>query len=1257
MAEERSCFAEEARNVEEQNRRDNRDRQVWQHEGQDRGLGNVKLKIPSFNGKDDPESYLEWEKRIELLFDCHNYSEEKKVRAAVIEFTDYALVWWDQLVTSRFRSREPQIDTWGEMKAVMRKRFVPNDYYDGLYRKLQSLRQGSKSVDAYYKEMEMAMLRADVVEDRRATKSRFFAGLNRDIANIFEFQHCVDLEDMVHASKTAERQLKERKEVRTYNGGSSSTNSNWKNRWGSQERGSRNPSKFDKPTPKTDSADKNKQKVEEKPRASKIQCFKCLGFGHIASECTNRRAMVMRGGAVVTDSESECEVDEDEGEFDSDEVDGYTKAERGESLVILRLLNAQMKIAEDKKQRENIFHIRCLVQSKVCSVIIDSGSCANVASTTLVEKLGLPVRKHPHPYKLQWLNDCGEIKVNKQVLVSLKIGQYQDDLLCDVVPMQAGHILLGRPWQFDKNAMHLGRKNQYSFMHDGRKIILAPLTPEEVYEDQIKLRDCSGAVSNKAPESVDKQRDLREKHDQKSDGKGDLGREKPNLKKREIIDIDVAKERVSRGKNSSESLKGEGPHAKGESRENNSVGWSKVNFFAKSSEVKYALSMNKPVLLLIYKEAYVNQADNVLPSSCVPLLQEYQDVMPEDLPEGFPPIRGIEHQIDLVPGAVIPNRPAYRCNPEETKELQRQVEELLAKGYVRESMSPCAVPVLLVPKKDGSWRMCVDCRAVNNITVKYRHPIPRLDDMLDELHGALVFSKIDLKSGYHQIRMREGDEWKTTFKTKHGLYEWLVMPFGLTNAPSTFMRLMNHVLCVLIGKFVVVYFDNILVYSKSLEEHIGHLKSVFDVLRKEKLYANMSKCSFCTDRIVFLGYIVTAKGIEVDEEKVRAIRDWPAPSNVIKKTVGFSWGVAQENAFNILKDKLCSAPVLALPNFEKAFEIECDASGIGIGDVLMQDKQPIAFFSEKLSGAALNYPTYDKELYALVRALETWQHYLWPKEFVIHSDHESLKHLKGQGKLNRRHARWMEFIETFPYTIQYKQELLVKEAHSGGLMGHSSTLFSPFEIVYGLNPLTPMDLLPLPVDARSSTDGVGKAELVQSIHEKVRKHIEAKNRRVASKVNRHRKRVVFAPGDLVWVHFRKERFPGLRKNKLQPRGNGPFRVLQRVNDNAYKIDLPDTDSRSNPLEEGGNDENGNQSSNLGSHITQLKLPDGPITRARAKQFEEELQSYMVQVMDVADKSVVSEINGPLIVISLSSCMRCEYGGQLEHSDSHENVQD
>ncbi|KAL4388979.1 hypothetical protein GQ457_09G015490 [Hibiscus cannabinus] len=446
----------------------------------DDNLNKIKINIPPFQGKTDPEAYLAWEKKIEHIFECHNYSELKKVKLAAIEFTDYALIWLDQLTASRRRNGERPISTWNEMKAVMRRRFIPTHYHRELFNKLQNLTQGNRSVEDYYKEMEVAMIRANIDEDREATMARFLAGLDPNIAAIVELQHYVEIEDMVHMAMKVERQLKKKGTTRAYGGSTT--------KWGQgpykpkptfspNEKGG--PSRNVKPIAET-----NKGKGTTMPARSRdVQCFKCLGRGHIASQCPNRNTMLLRD-----DGEVESEQEEEENENDAiQEEEELEHAVEGEALIVKRSLS--MQPMEGDEQRENIFHARCHIGGKVCFVIIDGGSCTSVASTLMVEKLGLATTKHPRPYKLQWLNDGGELKVSKQVLIVFSIGKYKDEVLCDVVPMHAGHLLLGRPWQFDRRVVHDGYTNRYTFTHEARKITLAPLSPTQVQKDQIHLRN------------------------------------------------------------------------------------------------------------------------------------------------------------------------------------------------------------------------------------------------------------------------------------------------------------------------------------------------------------------------------------------------------------------------------------------------------------------------------------------------------------------------------------------------------------------------------------------------------------------------------------------------------------------------------------------------------------------------------------------------------------------------------------------------
>ncbi|KAK1642226.1 hypothetical protein QYE76_060031 [Lolium multiflorum] len=1058
--------------------------------GQDEeyGLGKPKFTIPKFEGGADVEEYLTWELKIEKLWSLHpHYTDDRKIKLASSEFDGYALRWWDAFVRNRDEDREQPIRTWRAMKEAMTSRFVPTNYLRNIYDKLTLLRQGVKTVDEYYMEMEMLMQRGRVRESLEMTMQRFLNGLKYDIKGIVRHYSYTNMNQLLHHAREAESQLADEAKIkgRATGAGRFTPRAAPSMAPAPSTRSAPPPSKSVSNvsnTKKSESAASTSGSNVSTARNRDMLCHTCGGKGHFKRDCPNRKVMVINeDNEYETGDDVDPNAPEDD-DYDTDGEDAYPSDART-IVVSQRALNV---LPSASTQRCNLFQTKALVgPDKACKVIIDGGSCRNLASKELCNKLKLKYLPHPHPYYIQWLSDNGEMK-------------------------------------------------------------------------------------------------------------------------------------------------------------------------------------------------------------------EFGDVFPNEVPAGLPPLRGIEHQIDLIPGASLPNRAPYRTNPEETKEIHKQVQALLDKGYIRISLSPCAVPVILVPKKDGTWRMCVDCRAINNITIRYRHPIPRLEDMLDELSGADVFSKIDLRSGYHKIRMKEGDEWKIAFKTKFGLYD------------------------------------------RTESDHIIHIRHVLQVLRDSKLYGNLEKCTFCKDKVIFLGYVVSKHGVEVDVSKIEAIQNWPTPMNVSQ------WGVAQDHAFDELKRLLTSAPLLALPDFNKQFEIECDASGIGIGGVLMQEGRPIV--SEKLSGAKLNYPIYDKELYALIRVLEVWQHNLWPKEFIIHSDHEALKYLKAQSTLHRRLAKWVEFIESFPYIIKHKKGkdnivadalsrknmlltqldvkipglevlcdlyatdhdfaepyrlcalgkawekyhihdgflfranklcvpessvrlLLLQESHAGGLMGHfgrektllmladhfywpkmrrdvdryvkrcitcnksksklkphgleivrlygvpktiisdrdvkfmsyfwktlwgklgtkllfsttchpqtdgqievvnqtlsqllrsmikknlkeweeclphvefaynravhSTTELCPFEVVYGFKPITPLDLLPLPIHERVNMEASKRADFVRKIHVKTKELIEKKGKSNAARMNKKRKEMLFKPGDMVWVHFRKDRFPKLRKSKLKPRG-------------------------------------------------------------------------------------------------------------------------
>jgi len=476
-----------------------------------------------------------------------------------------------------------------------------------------------------------------------------------------------------------------------------------------------------------------------------------------------------------------------------------------------------------------------------------------------------------------------------------------------------------------------------------------------------------------------------------------------------------------------------------------------------ASNIQLSDELYIAVIQRVEQQSSVNNTASSITSSpqTAWIADEYNDVFSE--PSSLPPHREFDMTIDLQPGASPPFQAPRPMSAPMLDELKSQLMKLQQAGFITPSNAPFGAPILFVKKKDGSLRMCIDYRALNKITIKNKYPLPRIEELLDRLRPATIFSKIDLRSGYHQLRIDDADTDKTTFVTRYGSYKFLVMPFGLTNAPSVFMQLMNSVLAECIDDFVIVFIDDILIYSNDEAQHTQHVRLILNKLREAQLHANMTKCSFYQHSIEFLGHIVSGNGISMDPKKVQAVVDWPSLTNkhdvraflglagyyrrfidnfssiaapltdLLRDDTPFEWNEKQQQSMQQLKDAITTAPTLIVPDLNEPFIVHCDASGYAISGVLSQRRNdiehPIAFMSRKMNEAERNYDVREQELLALVTCCREWRHYLEAAPHTtIHTDHASLQYLLTQREFtNRRQARWSELIQSvLPHIVPIK---------------------------------------------------------------------------------------------------------------------------------------------------------------------------------------------------------------------------------------------
>lgn len=666
------------------------------------------------------------------------------------------------------------------------------------------------------------------------------------------------------------------------------------------------------------------------------------------------------------------------------------------------------------QSQKHSMSVTATIAGTVVPVLLDSGATGTgFISKAYVQELGLPISQQVNT-QLVKLGDTHTTQSCGLCTVPLRIGKYKAKIQCLVMPALPQYALvLGDPWLTAVKAdLNYGRGTVTIYTTQGAVVTLHTKTAVPQPVPQCLVQD-TPALLDSEPEHL-----------------------------LPIQDFSAAKL--------------EGPVVRGKKVakwvQKNQVEYCYMALISEALEEPSTLCALDTITVEDKWTQAVPQSDPVSLQMRA-LLMGKQHLFKEELTQ-LPPVRLNREVIPLVPGTSVPNRPLFRYSQTEIEEMKKQVTELLSKGLLNPSSSPFGAPVLFVKKKDGTLRMCIDYRGLNNITVPNRYPLPRVDDLLDRLQGATVFSSLDLLSGYHQIRLVESDVPKTAFKTPFGLFEFKVMPFGLTNAPAVFMAHMNDVLSHL--PFCVVYLDDILIYSKTPEEHVEHVKQVLDILDQHQYLLKLKKCDFFKKELLYLGHVISADGIKPDPKKVEAILNYPTPHSVqsLRSFMGLvNWfhrsikdlaklaspltdllsgpnvsrrksastditekwqrNPACQQAFEAVKHALATAATLKLPDLNQPFQLITDASDFSLGAILVQDGRPVAFESRKMTPAQRNYHTTDKELLAVVHALKLWRCYLSGAKFEILTDHKPLTYLKTQPLLSPRQARWSEFLSDF----------------------------------------------------------------------------------------------------------------------------------------------------------------------------------------------------------------------------------------------------